>query len=354
MLIQAEPLTQFSTEIFIAGGATEKDARVTAEHLVVANLKGHDSHGIGMIPSYIGSLKRDQLQINAHAKIVHEHGAVVLVDGQVGLGQVVAKEAMEIAIAKTKELGLASVGLENAHHIGRIGTYGEQCANAGLVSIHFVNVVGHGPCVAPFGGIESRLQTNPFCCAVPREGKLPIVLDMATSFIAAGKVRVAYNAGNKVPEGALIDHEGKPSTDPRTLQTAPRGALNPFGLHKGYGLAFMCELLGGALVAHKTMQPGNERQGVSINNMFTVAIDPAVFGGTEKFATEVEAMVDYMHDTTPIDENHPVLIAGEPEQRALEQRQRDGIPIDENTWKELLWAADAVGLSDSVIPQAAG
>ncbi len=334
----------------MAGGATEADARTTADHLVLANLKGHDSHGVGMIPSYVHSLLRGNLQVSAHAKIESEHGAVTLVDGQCGLGQVVAKEAMDIAIEKTKEHGLASVGLHNAHHIGRIGTYGEQCAEAGLVSIHFVNVVGHGPIVAPFGGKEARLQTNPFCCAVPREGKLPIVLDMATSFIAAGKVRVAYNAGHDVREGSLIDHEGTPTNAAKTLFEAPRGALLPFGSYKGFGLAFMCELLGGALVAHKTMQPGNERPGVSINNMFSVTIDPVVFGGTDRFASEVEAMVEYMHDTSPIDESLPVLIAGEPEQQRMEERSRDGIPIDDTTWKELMNSAKAVGLAVEQIP----
>lgn len=352
MLIQAESLTRFASAIFVAGGAAEEDARITADHLVLANLKGHDSHGVGMIPSYVHGIKRNNLHVSAHAKIVHERGAVALVDGQSGLGQVVAKEATDIAIRKAKELGLASVGLRNAHHIGRIGTYGEQCASANLVSIHFVNVVGHLPIVSPFGGLESRLQTNPFCCAVPREGKLPIVLDMATSVIAAGKVRVAYNWGNNVSEGALIDHEGEPTTDPKTFFEAPRGSLLPFGLHKGFGLAFMCELLGGAMVAQKTIQPEHERPGKSINNMFTVVIDPGVFGGTEQFAHEVEAMVEYVHDTTPTG-GKPVMIAGEPEQQSLEQRQREGIPIDEKTWGELVRSAEAVGLDEQKVNELA-
>ena len=350
MLIHSEPLNNFSTAIFVAGGATEQDARITAEHLVLANLKGHDSHGVGMIPSYVHSLLQNKLQINAHSKIVHEHGAVTLVDGQCGLGQVVAKEAMEVAIAKAKKLGLASVGLRNAHHIGRIGTYGEQCAAANLVSIHFVNVIGHLPIVSPFGGLESRLQTNPFCCAVPRVGKLPIVLDMATSVIAAGKVRVAFNWGNDVREGALIDHAGKATTDPSALFKAPRGSLLPFGLHKGSGLAFICELLGGALVAQKTIHPENQKGGVSINNMLTLAIDPVVFGGTQRFEAEVEAMIDYMHTTTPLEESGSVLVAGEPEQQILETRTMEGIPIDDKTWSELLNAAQSVGLSSEAIP----
>lgn len=348
MLIQADSLTHFAGAIFVAGGASEEDAFTTADHLVLANLKGHDSHGVGMIPSYVHAILRNNLQVTAHAKIVHEHGAVALVDGQSGLGQVVAKEATDIAISKAKELGLASVGLRNAHHIGRVGTYGEQCAAANLVSIHFVNVVGHGPIVSPFGGLESRFQTNPFCCAVPRAGKLPIILDMATSVIAAGKVRVAYNWGNQVSDGALIDHEGNPTSDPKTLFEAPRGSLLPFGLHKGSGLALMCELLGGALVAQKTIQPEHERPGKSINNMFTIVIDPSVFGGVERFSHEVEAMVDYVHDTTPT-HDQAVLVAGEPEQLTLEERHRDGISIDEKTWNELLDSAKAVGLEDEAI-----
>src|SRR4029450_2103420 len=139
------------------------------------------------------------------------------------------------------------VGLRNAHHLGRIGAYGEPCGRAGLVSIHFANVVGHEPQVSPWGGRERRMTTNPFCCVVPQESAPPIVLDMATSAIALGKVRVAFLKGEPVPDGVLVDAEGKPTNDAEVMYQAPFGALGPFGQHKGYGLALMCELLGGAL-----------------------------------------------------------------------------------------------------------
>ena len=166
---------------------------------------------------------RGHLTPNAHAKVLRDNGAVMLIDGCFGFGQVVGREATDLAIAPAKETGLVCAGLRNAHHLGRIGTYGELCGEAGLVSVHFVNVVGHEPMVSPWGSRDRRLQTNPFCAVVPRDGDTPIVLDMATSAIALGKARVAYMAGKTAPDGALRDHEGQPTNDPAP-STKPRAA----------------------------------------------------------------------------------------------------------------------------------
>ena len=154
---------------------------------------------------------------------------------------------MVIGIERAKKHGVCVVGLTIAHHIGRIGHWGEQCARAGMVSTHWVNVHGHKSMVAPFGGAEPRFTTNPYCTAVPRKGKEPIVLDFATSQVAAGKVRVAFNKKVQMEDGLLIDAAGQPSTDPGVLYNPPFGAILPFGLHKGGGLAVICDLLAGAL-----------------------------------------------------------------------------------------------------------
>ena len=242
MLIHAEPLARFVSEIFVTIGASREKSDEVAAHLVEANLKGHDSHGVGMVPTYVHGIKQGNLKIGGDAKVVQDKGAVLLVDGQFGFGQVVGRQATDMGIARAKELGMACVGARNNFHLGRIGTYAERCAAAGLISIHFVNVVGHPPYVSPWGGRDKRMQTNPFCCAVPTKAE-PIVLDMATSAIALGKVRVARNKGVQVPMGAVIDADGQPSSNP----DAPfeGGSLAPFGAHKGYGLALVCELLGG-------------------------------------------------------------------------------------------------------------
>lgn len=349
MQIDHRRLEAFITRIFTSCGAPADHAARVAGHLVMANLKGHDSHGVGMVPAYVGNARNGNLKVTENAEVIRDRGAVLLVDGRFGFGQVVGSQATDLAIARAKETGVVCAGVRNCHHLGRIGSYGEQCGEAGLVSIHFVNVVGHAPQVSPFGGRERRMTTNPFCCTVPRADDVPIVLDMATSAVALGKVRVAYMKGDQVPSGALVDHEGQPTTNPAVMYEEPYGALGPFGLHKGYGLAVMCELLGGALAGEWTAQPGNERNNNIVNHMFMVVFDPAAFGGLAKFRAEVDAMVEYLHSTTPARGVDRVRIPGEPEREALTARSRDGVEIDPNTWQGILKAAEVAGVEPAEI-----
>lgn len=354
MRIAADRLQLFTSDLFVAAGADRTDANQTAEHLVLANLKGHDSHGVVMAPSYVENIKRGFLNPQGHIEIVKDAGGVLLIDGCAGFGQVVGREATTVGIERARENGIACVGLRNAHHLGRIGTYGEMCAEAGMVSVHFVNVVGHEPLVAPYNGAERRLQTNPFCAVAPRDNAPPIVLDMATSFVAFGKVKVAYNAGNLIRDGVLVDSDGLPTNDPKVMFSRPGGAVQPFGLYKGYGLALMCELFGGALVGEWTMQPEHERSGTVINNMLMMVLNPDVFGGTERFQHEITSMVDYLHDTQPAKGADRVRIPGEPELESMSERTVEGIPIDSQTRSELLDAARAAGMSDSAIAKFSG
>lgn len=353
MLIDFNTLSSFATSIFEAAGATTEKAALVASHLVEANLKGHDSHGVGMIPSYVHNLKTGLLKHDADVSLACDNGAVMVFDGQFGFGQVVGRQAMNAVIERVSSTGVVCAGVRNCHHLGRIGAYGEQCAAAGLVSLHFVNVVGHDPQVSPWGGRERRMTTNPFCAVVPRPGKTPVVLDMATSAIALGKVRVAYNAGNPVPAGALVDHEGVPTTEAKVMYEEPFGALGPFGGHKGYGLAVLCELLGGALAGEWTAQPENHRSHHIVNHMFMVAVDPAAFGGLEKFHAEVDAMVGYLHSTTPARGFDRVRVPGEPEQEALADRTANGIYIDDSSWAGIVRAAERAGLDAAAMPQEA-
>ncbi len=349
MLIAADKLTTLVERIFITSGASAAFAQEVATHLVAANLKGHDSHGIGMTPAYVHNIRTDLLKVAAEAKVIKDNGAVLVVDGQFGFGQVVGRQAMDIAIDRVQTTGVVCMGVRNCHHLGRIGTYAEHCAEAGLVSIHLVNVVGHDPQVSPWGGRDRRMTTNPFTCAVPRKDAPPVVLDMATSAVALGKVRVAYNAGTEVAEGALVDHEGAPTTNPAVMYEEPFGALGPFGKHKGYGLAVMCELLGGALAGEWTAQPENHRSHHIVNHMFSCVVDPAAFGGLDKFQYEVDAMVDYLHSTTPAKGFDKVRVPGEPERDSMADRMANGIPIDDNTWAGVMGAAEVVGLNEADI-----
>lgn len=350
MLIQHKQLTDFITHILTAAGASAEMAFEVAEHLVVANLKGHDSHGVGLIPMYVYNIGRGLLDPKAHAKLTRDNGAVMLYDGGTGFGQVTGREVTEAAIERVKDTGVVCAGLRGTHHLARIGNYGELCGRAGLVSVHFVNVVGHDPFVVPWGGRDRRMSTNPFCCTVPREGQEPIVLDMATSMIAQGKVRVANMKGVPVPDGALVDSEGQPTSDPNVMFSEPAGSMSPFGKHKGYGLAFMCELLGGGLAGEWTVQPGNERAGHAINNMLMFVVDPVAFGNAERFQDEVLAMVDYIHSTEPARDVDRVRIPGEPEIESMAKREANGIPIDDNSWAGIVGAAEKVGLNQADIP----
>lgn len=351
MLITAPKLSTFVETIFTTIGARNEFAQEVANHLVEANLKGHDSHGVGMSPAYVNNIKADLLKMDAEATVAKDNGAVLVIDGQSGFGQVVGRQACDIAIERVQSTGVACVGVRNCHHLGRIGTYAEHCAAAGLVSLHMVNVVGHNPIVSPFGGREPRFTTNPFTCAVPRKNDAPIVLDMATSSIAMGKVRVAHEAGNKVAEGALLDHEGTPTNDPDVMYQKPFGSLGPFGNHKGYGLAVMCELLGGALAGEWTAQPEHERGHNIINHMFLLVVDPAAFGGLESFQHETDAMIDYVKSSAPAKGVDKVRVPGEPERESRARRLADGIPIDDNSWAGLLAAAKAAGMSDGQIAE---
>jgi uncharacterized oxidoreductase len=351
--IAPDRLHAFAMAICRADGSSDEEARLVADHLVLANLFGHDSHGVGMIPHYIQNTGVGACVRNHHAKISRDNGAVIVIDGGAGYGQVIAKEAMDIGIDRAKKHGVCVVGLTNAHHIGRIGHWGEQCARAGMVSTHWVNVHGHKSMVAPFGGAEPRFTTNPYCTAVPRKGKEPVVLDFATSQVAAGKVRVAYNKKVQMEEGLLIDAAGNASTDPGVLYEPPFGAILPFGMHKGGGLAVICDLLAGALTGGRTHSPRTiKKQGHDIiNNMLSIIIDPDSMGGTEVFEEEVETFVTWVKSAKPQPGVAEVLTPGEPERARRIDREKNGVPIDGTTWQQLVDTARKVRLNDTDIPQ---
>ncbi len=240
---------RLTNRIVTAGGSSPAEAAIVAEHLLEANLRGHDSHGVGMLVAYVRDLDAGTLKVNQTPEIVSDTGTISVWDARAGYGQVIARQAVEWAIEAARKHGVAVNGLRNAHHIGRVGTYGEIAARAGMVSLHFVNVASGPPAVAPFRGREGRFLTNPVCIAIPgTDNNEPILLDFATSRVALGKVRVAHNAGKPMLDGALLDHAGQPTTDPSVMYTEPRGVVLPFGEHKGSGLALVCELLAGAIV----------------------------------------------------------------------------------------------------------
>ena len=346
MIIEEMPLRAIVAEILRHGGSANDEAELVARHLVDANLAGHDSHGVGMIPKYIEDLKADLVEPNTRPSLVKDDGAVMMFDGGRGYGRPVAQEAMAAGIERCRETGVVLLALRRSHHLGRIGAYGEQSIAAGLVSVHFVNVTDHMPLVAPFAGRDARFSTNPICIAVPGTSDTdPVCLDMATSRVAFGKVKVAYNAGKRVPAGSLIDADGEPTDDPQAMFSEPRGALLPVGEHKGYGLALICDLLGGLLTGGGTMQPETPRLGGILNHMLTVIIDPDRLVDRAWLASELDALIEFVKSSRPSKPDGSVLVAGDPERLMRSQRQRDGIPVNDTTWEEIVEAAAKVGLA---------
>src|SRR5437899_1614176 len=241
-----EQLRALTTSIFTAAGCAESEAACISRHLVEANRVGHDSHGVIRVPSYVEWLRAGKVLAGQTMEVVFENDAVAVVDGRFGFGQSIGEQAMDLGIDKAARHGVAVVALRNSGHLGRIGDWALMAAEAGKLSLHFVNTSGAGILVAPFGGINRRLSANPIAAGVPVKEGAPIILDMSACTIAEGKIRVALNKGVPVPDHCLIDAEGRPTNDPKVFYGPPPGAILSIAGHKGYGLGVIAEMLAGA------------------------------------------------------------------------------------------------------------
>jgi len=352
VMIKADRLRGLVGDIFDAAGCSRGEAERIARYLVAANLAGHDSHGVVRVPRYV-EMKRDgRVVADQTIEVTVDTPVLAVIDGRFGFGQSVAPQAVEIGIAKCKAMGLSAVSLRNSGHIGRVGDWAEMAAAADLISIHFVNA-GGSVLVAPFGGVERRFSTAPYCIGVPMPGRPPLVLDFATSVVAEGKVLVASQGGKKIPPDALIGPDGAISGDPAMLYgehtpTGPRdfrkgsGAIRAFGDHKGSGLALMCEVLGGALTGNGCASL--ERP--SANGMFSLYVDPARIDPAGFFPEEASRYVDHVKRAKPAQPGGEILVPGEPEQKSRERRLAEGIPLPDDTWTSIKATARSVGLAE--------
>jgi len=332
-------------------GSEQAEAAEVADHLVRANLAGHDSHGVGMLPTYVRLLQDGLLVPNQTADTVLDAGALLVIDARRGYGQRMAADAVRRAIARAKELGACVLALRNSAHIGRIGTYGELAAKAGCAFTAFVNVADHPPPQAPWACAEGRLGTNPFCTAVPGPDGAALLLDMATTTIAAGKARVAYNKGMPVPEGCLLDAAGNPTTDPAGFIRDKTGAMLSFGRHKGSGLAVMCEIMAAAVGGGQRADEPN--QGGVLNSMLATVIDVSRLGDPAAVAAGVEATKAHIRSARVAPGFDEILLPGEPERRSAERRRAKGIEVDETTWGDIRAAAARLGITEAEIDRAA-
>jgi hydroxycarboxylate dehydrogenase B len=326
LIVRKEALIRAIDAVVAAGGSEPREAKLVAENLVMANLLGHDSHGVGMIPRYIDALLEGGLAANQHPKATVDTGALLALDGCKGYGQSIGFEAMQMAIERAKRHGACVMTVANSHHLGRIGHWAEMAVAEGLVSIHFVNVISHAR-VAPYAGMDARFGTNPVCIGIPLPGEAPFLLDMATSAVAQGKMRVAHNKREKVKPGLLIDDKGNPTEDPRYAVVPPLGAI----------LAY----------------EESSKQRV-LNGMLALVIDPERLGNAAPFASESRQFVDWLRKGRVAPGHDKVRIAGEPEREVRAQREKDGIPVDDNTWQEIIAAGAKVKVPRPALEKLAG
>jgi uncharacterized oxidoreductase len=356
LLIQVEPLKRLLTAVFEAAGCPPDEAARVSHYLTRATLTGHDSHGVIRAQRYVEWLREGWVKAGQHVSSVLDSDVLAILDGQHGMGQTVGPEAARIGMDKAKAKGVAVVALRNAGHLGRIGDFAEMAAAEGLVSLHFVNVYG-SILVAPFGGRDRRFSTNPIAIGVPTADGDPFILDLATAWVAEGKVLVASQGGKPVPMGALVSAEGELSNDPAVLYGPPEpgkspdprrgtGAMRAFGDHKGSGLALACDLLAGALAGSRMTRTSAGRVH---NGLLSIYLDPKALDTEATFAEDVRDYIDWIRSTTPIEPDHPVLIPGDKERQTAAERERHGVPLPDAVWTSILAAAALAGLDQARI-----
>jgi uncharacterized oxidoreductase len=342
--ISALQLEPFAIDLLRAGGATPDEALVVGRSLVAANLRGYESHGVMRIPFYLQALKDGEVVSRAELTILNESAARVVADANWGFGQVQANKLLDLLYPRVAAEGLAVGTLIQSGHIGRLGEYCEAAAERNLVSMLMVNSHGGAVRVAPPGGKAPRLSTNPLAIGVPHHDE-PLVLDFSTSATAEGKVRVKKIAGEKVPDGWLLDKDGQPTNDPNVLYQSPPGSILPMGglqAYKGFGLGLMIEILTGALsggvCAREVPHP---KKG---NCVFLMLLDPASFGGADHFRAEVDQLTAYIRNCPRIEGVDRILLPGDPERMTLASRQAKGIALDQENWNQLVKLATGLGV----------
>jgi uncharacterized oxidoreductase len=344
--VRVKDAIELITEIFQAKECSDYEAKTIAERLCGSNLKGHDSHGIVRVPRYVEWMERDWVFPNIETELVIDAGALACLDAKQGFGQVAGERAVDEGIARAKKHGVSVVGLKNSGHLGRIGDWAERAADAGFVSFHFVNVRG-SLLVAPFGGTDRRGSTSPLAIGIPSKGKEHIILDMATSTVAEGKVMVAQKGGKPLPQGALIDSSGNLTINPEVMygkisdDEVPdsengSGAITAFGLHKGSGINFMMEMLGGALTGSGVSAGIDDKEKRKFaNGMLSIYISVEKMVDLNYFSKEVQSYADFVRASPASDKNGKVLIPGDKEIITNNDRLANGLPVAPIVWENI-------------------
>jgi uncharacterized oxidoreductase len=343
-VFSAERLRTTASSIFRALGAPEQDAELVSNLLVEANLTGFDSHGLIRLPIYARGIRMGAVRPGAEMKIVEETPTTAIVDGGWNFGQVVARYAMNLCIEKAGRGIVGLVLVRNCHHVGRLNSYAELALERDMIGIMSVN---SNSSVAPFGGKTKQLGTNPLCFAIPAGEEPPMVLDMATSVWAQGKVMVHLARGEELPEGVFMDADGNPTTDPSWY--AKGGVLRTLGGiagYKGFGLSLLVEILCGALSGAGCSNSGEYRSRPFYggNGVFMMAIDVGRLTDMRAFKRRVDDLFRSVRSSPVAPGYDEILIPGDPERRMRERRLREGIYIEEKTWGEIRALAEELNV----------
>lgn len=344
--LAAADLKRLGRDFFVAVGVPEDHARLVADHLTEAGLDGHDSHGPLRLPQYVGMVRDGTVDPHAELRLLQETPYSARVSGGWNFGPVTATEAVQLAVDKATRGALAVVCVRDCNHIARLGSFAAVGPAAGQVVLMAANGHGGDLAVAPHGGAARRLPTNPLCAALPSGRQWPLVLDMTTSAVSGGALRLLRNLGAAVAPGRIIDAEGQPTTDVEDYYGPPPGAMLPLGApltgHKGFGLAVAVDILAGALSGAGCSKADPERSG---NALFIAALNIEAFTGLEDFRREADAFVGRLQDTPPAPGSDGVELPGERAFRTRGQRLQAGVPVDDSAWGQIGSLAVELGVA---------
>lgn len=344
--IRAEELKNLGIALFAAVGVPPAEAELVADHLVESSLLGHDSHGPLRFPQYVEMVRQGTVTPGAPTQVLRATRCLAQLSGNWNFGPVSAEAAMRMALELAKQAPLCVITLKDCNHVARLGRFAALAARENRIALIAANGHGGDLAVAPFGGIERRLPTNPLCLALPTQRPWPLVLDMTTSAISGGALRLHQNVGKPTPPDRLIDAQGQPTINTKDYYGPPPGAMLPLGFpgagHKGFGLAVMVDILAGALSGAGCSQATPERSG---NALFIALIDIAAFTPLERFFQESEQFIDWVKSSPPAAGFEEVLLPGEQAWRISQQRLQKGISVDERAWGQISALAAELGVA---------
>jgi L-2-hydroxycarboxylate dehydrogenase (NAD+) len=350
--VQFDNLRSFIKTAFLKHGLPDADATTVAQLMAEADLQGSDGHGVIRLPMYLKRIQAGGLNVNPHITVVHERSAMAVVDGDNGMGHLVVSKAVELAIEKARSAGVAWVSTRNSNHAGPASLYSRKPLQHDMLGLYFA--VGNANHLPPWGGMDMLLSTNPISAGIPAGNEPPVVLDMATTVAAYGKVKAKAKRGEQMPEGWMIDRQGKPLTDPTR---ASEGFLLPIGEHKGYGLALIVGLLagtlGGAAMGRDVVDFNADHVTKTNTGQAILVIDLSAFGDPAQFKQAVDTLVRDIRSSERLPGVERIWLPGEQSHGKRASYAAEGIPLMDALVTELHALANDIGIAPLVISPAA-